>query len=158
MAKNSSPPEPLPCKQCGEIFIKIRVNHKFCSNPCRMKHKVENRKPCSAKKAKKKFEMKHRYGLTLEQHADILDQLDKKCAICRKETRLHVDHCHTTGKVRGMLCPSCNFIIGAIERARPGHFRYLGGENEYQHLIPPNTVGTGFGKSKWTYGNGRARG
>jgi len=36
------------------------------------------------------------------------------CALCQKEKDydLYVDHCHTTGKVRGLLCATCNSILG----------------------------------------------
>ena len=37
------------------------------------------------------------------------------CAVCGeppKKGRLHVDHCHETGKVRGLLCQSCNVALG----------------------------------------------
>lgn len=37
------------------------------------------------------------------------------CAICAITTSdvLHVDHCHTTGKIRGLLCHQCNVLLGA---------------------------------------------
>ena len=50
------------------------------------------------------------YGLTLEKATEIEDQ--KKCDICNEEKELHVDHCHTTNKFRGMLCNSCNNGLG----------------------------------------------
>lgn len=37
-----------------------------------------------------------------------------KCFICKREKKLHIDHCHSTGKVRGMLCVGCNTGIGAL--------------------------------------------
>ena len=47
---------------------------------------------------------------------------DKKCAICKKEIELFldrkggfIDHCHITGKVRGILCFPCNTLLGYIE-------------------------------------------
>ena len=36
------------------------------------------------------------------------------CAICRKALAVHVDHCHETGRVRGVLCFNCNSAIGKL--------------------------------------------
>ncbi len=45
----------------------------------------------------------------------LLDSHDGKCEICgTTERRLHLDHCHRTGKVRGLLCTLCNTGIGAF--------------------------------------------
>ena len=44
---------------------------------------------------------------------------DDRCAICRSSVeRLVADHCHETGKVRGLLCKECNFALGWM-RDRP---------------------------------------
>lgn len=58
---------------------------------------------------------KARYGLTPDRFLELMDQQEQKCAICGTEIteRLAcVDHCHTTGAVRGLLCRSCNFGLG----------------------------------------------
>lgn len=55
------------------------------------------------------------YGLTLEAWQDLFDKQGGLCAICRGDNdgrTLHVDHCHTTGAVRGLLCSRCNRGIG----------------------------------------------
>ncbi len=52
----------------------------------------------------------HRHGLTVEQLLAVL--APGVCAICRSPTRLHVDHDHVTGRVRGLLCASCNLGLG----------------------------------------------
>lgn len=63
---------------------------------------------------------KTRYGLTLEDVDAMFDAQGGRCAICGTEApgdrykKFHVDHCHTTGKVRGMLCGQCNRGIGAL--------------------------------------------
>ncbi|WP_329391128.1 endonuclease VII domain-containing protein [Streptomyces sp. NBC_01351] len=36
------------------------------------------------------------------------------CLICRKAPAVHVDHCHETGRVRGVLCFNCNTAIGKL--------------------------------------------
>lgn len=60
--------------------------------------------------------MFQRYGLTKEQFLELEAKQNGRCAICEKERRLVVDHCHTTGKVRGLLCTGCNTGLGHIEK------------------------------------------
>jgi hypothetical protein len=58
--------------------------------------------------------LKHRYGISREDYAALLARQGGVCAICAKppEKTLCVDHCHATGKVRGLLCRQCNFGLG----------------------------------------------
>ena len=57
-----------------------------------------------------------RYGLSEDAYADLLTQQNNRCAICSTPLvtgrHCHVDHCHTTGKVRGLLCSHCNLMLG----------------------------------------------
>lgn len=55
-----------------------------------------------------------RYGLTEEGHAHLMQMQNKQCAICKKPitVRSPVDHCHTTGRIRGLLCFKCNTGLG----------------------------------------------
>lgn len=64
--------------------------------------------------------LKRRYGLTMDQYRAILTTQDHCCAICKRHENeiilaLHVDHNHITGKVRGMLCSSCNQALGLLK-------------------------------------------
>jgi hypothetical protein len=56
------------------------------------------------------------YGITLEDKRDIWKKQDGKCAICKKkltESRdCCIDHCHVTGRIRGLLCDKCNRGLG----------------------------------------------
>lgn len=66
--------------------------------------------------------VKRNYNLNAQDYLELINIQDNKCAICYKEetyknkygdTRpLAVDHCHTTGKVRGLLCTHCNSMLG----------------------------------------------
>ena len=57
--------------------------------------------------------LKTHYNMTLEEEAELIRQQGGACAICgERPDELHVDHCHITGKVRGMLCLGCNCGIG----------------------------------------------
>ena len=61
--------------------------------------------------------LKAEYGLTLAQYEALRVGQRGKCAICGALGRLCVDHCHKTGKVRGLLCSQCNYsLVGAIEK------------------------------------------
>ena len=60
-----------------------------------------------------------RYGITIEQYDAMLTAQGGGCAVCqitpdRSPKRFHVDHCHETGRVRGILCFACNSGLGAF--------------------------------------------
>lgn len=54
------------------------------------------------------------YGLTVAEVIDLLKNQDNECAICKTDITFtfHVDHCHDSLRVRGLLCPSCNIGVG----------------------------------------------
>jgi phage gp36-like protein len=81
---------------------------------------IENRKKIGASQSKINNQLIKRYGITLEEYNSLLVSQDFCCAICRKhvstlKVRLHVDHCHTTLKVRGLLCFNCNNALGRFK-------------------------------------------
>ena len=59
-----------------------------------------------------------KYGLTKNQYEKMIKFSNNTCYICGSPPRtraLHIDHSHKTGKVRGLLCHSCNrFLIGKL--------------------------------------------
>src|SRR5438270_7081083 len=56
---------------------------------------------------KRRHHLRTYYGLTLEEYDALYAAQNGCCAMCRQPRRiLEVDHCHSTGKVRGLLCPS----------------------------------------------------
>jgi len=69
------------------------------------------------------YNMKRLYGVSIEQFNEMLANQNGVCKICgdtpkmktRQSSRLHIDHCHKTGKVRGLLCVRCNHMIGYLE-------------------------------------------
>jgi len=65
----------------------------------------------------KASKLKSLYGLSVEEHQQLLDDTNGKCPICGKdfsEARACVDHDHETGIVRGMICSNCNSAIGLL--------------------------------------------
>ena len=60
-------------------------------------------------------QLKRLYGITVEQYNEMLASQGGACATCRRAVKkFHVDHCHLTGLVRGILCPNCNHALGLI--------------------------------------------
>lgn len=56
----------------------------------------------------------HKYGITKRDYDRMFSEQDGKCALCDRSPT-HVDHCHSTGIVRGLLCTWCNSSLGRID-------------------------------------------
>jgi hypothetical protein len=70
--------------------------------------------------ADRKSHLKRKYGLTPQRHDEILEAQAGVCFLCREkpgDLPLHVDHDHTTGAVRSLLCVRCNNAIGLFQEA-----------------------------------------
>jgi Recombination endonuclease VII len=61
--------------------------------------------------------LKRRFGISAAEYDALLAQQGGACAICRRRSkyRLCVDHCHLTGRIRGLLCYSCNLALGHLK-------------------------------------------
>ena len=84
-------------------------------------------KKCSSQRAKLRYSngdsyavrLKKLYNLSVEDYEELYAQARGSCQVCGvKESdlnkRLAVDHCHATGKVRGLLCSKCNTALGQL--------------------------------------------
>jgi len=74
--------------------------------------------------------LKRTYGITLEEYQIILENQNFSCAICLEHidnvlNTLYVDHCHTTGKIRGLLCSKCNVSLGLMKENTTNIIRML---------------------------------
>jgi hypothetical protein len=68
--------------------------------------------------AKRIYNYRYRYGITVEEYERMLEAQGGGCSICRKPPKrglLHIDHDHDTGAVRELLCVDCNRKIAALE-------------------------------------------
>lgn len=79
-----------------------------------------NREKLAGRKREYDFahRLRHKYGITPEEHQTMLDKQGGVCAICKapppddRHYGLFVDHDHETGEVRGLLCLHCNTALG----------------------------------------------
>ena len=87
-------------------------------------------KPCHLARKRDEYDpvvgadrhLRSKYGITLKQYELMLDAQNGVCAICHEynvdrpgsHTRMPVDHNHTTGAVRGILCNRCNLVLGKM--------------------------------------------
>lgn len=105
------------CKSCR--VVSSRKWGKLIGNKRkRIDSQVRRKRPDYAKQ--RNWMLKHRYGTTQNDYDELLKQQNYHCAICDKDSRemtylLHVDHCHTTHKVRGLLCSPCNTFLGVLK-------------------------------------------
>ena len=127
------------CTQCladKEFFefslVKNTDRYRNRCKPCRALNAREKRKDPKQKKKNKEYKkrtyskrkvkhlaLKQRYNISIEDFDKILERQNGVCAICFQEEgfknrSLAVDHCHTTGKIRGLLCGNCNQGIGNL--------------------------------------------
>lgn len=108
-----------------------------CLRKYRKKRMLNNPKPFVRRNAKRREQykdpkerqrqrnamMKSRYGLTGRQYNALLKKQGGVCAICGNKSNhktqkyLHIDHNHSTGIVRGLLCIRCNTVIGSCKES-----------------------------------------
>lgn len=64
-----------------------------------------------------KTKLKLYYNLSYFEYKELLEKQNSTCAICNKVDKLVVDHCHSTLKVRGLLCNNCNLGLGQFKES-----------------------------------------
>ena len=93
----------------------------ICKDKYIFKNRYSNKKPWCNSCVQYNRQIKHRYGISIIEYMKILQSQNNCCAICKveqsgyKNKRLSVDHCHQTGRVRGLLCDYCNNAIGKFK-------------------------------------------
>lgn len=98
-----------PCQGCDGRKGKKYAAKKYCGS-CAIQVRIANKAAAHA------AAVERTYGITGEDYEALLAFQGGKCALCQRATgkskRLAVDHDHKTGEVRGLLCGTCNKILG----------------------------------------------
>lgn len=118
------------CRKCGETLPidrysfrkdtgKYRTECKACRSAYNLKlYHTNDKQKENHRKASWKHQIKKNYGLTPDAYYEMLESQEGCCKICNTHIDninkhvLYVDHCHNTGKVRGLLCQQCNSGLG----------------------------------------------
>jgi hypothetical protein len=114
------------CKKCGEEkpLGQFRLNASSSARPFRegvckacvaAAKKLRWATDPGFKERQKTAQRKMVYGITQDRYQKFLQAQEGRCEICQKIPKVFcVDHCHTTGKIRGLLCKPCNMFLGRI--------------------------------------------
>lgn len=110
------------CKVCGvekniSDFYTGRRDCKDCKNAAARKKYIDDPQTTQRNLIRMRERAKERrYGITQEQFEQMLIDQNNKCNICSIEFKgtkyTHIDHCHDTNRVRGLLCNDCNLALG----------------------------------------------
>lgn len=73
--------------------------------------------PAKAARIARNSALKAKFGITIDEYDAMFKAQRGRCAICGEKygKTLHVDHCHRTNVVRGLLCQKCNMAIGLLQ-------------------------------------------
>lgn len=100
-----------PCRNCAEVFEPKAPSELYCTDLC---------KDIGITNAY----LKRNYKIDYNFYLKLLEVQEELCAICKEpgfcmtghhKMKLVVDHCHTTGQVRGLLCHNCNRALGLLK-------------------------------------------
>ncbi|WP_399495315.1 endonuclease VII domain-containing protein [Streptomyces sp. P9(2023)] len=123
------------CRRCGEIkphseWDRNKTASDGLSTRCKACRAIEGRAG----------HLKRSYGITEAERDEMIKEQVGVCCICLAAPAEHVDHCHETGRVRGVLCFSCNAALGQF-KDRPDAMRraaaYVEGHAWKPTLVAP---------------------
>jgi hypothetical protein len=115
----------IKCKNTFDFSYFYKRNNHYVTyssacKECVKAERKENHKPLD----KKNYDLIRAYNITINDFKKMFDEQEGKCKICSKSIKFMsedktksacVDHCHTTNKVRGLLCHSCNRALGLFQ-------------------------------------------
>lgn len=108
----SSPVLKSFCKECMREYQ--REKYQLLNTTEKRKRREKN--PCNTFEWRQQYRLKNRFGLTTEEFSAMVLEQNNKCKICECEMDTpQIDHNHTTGKVRSLLCRPCNTSLGLVK-------------------------------------------
>ena len=98
-----------------------KEGYAYSCKDCMNKRDAEYRKTEKYRRKVRRNKWKQQgINITYEQYEEMVESQNGRCAICKTDVNQFdkgfcVDHCHDTGKIRGLLCTSCNMGIGNLK-------------------------------------------
>ena len=108
------------CRKCGAVLRSAnnaRWMGRLCGDCYRASRRLGNRSPNRMASTRRVLWRSKGIEMTHERYEELRTVQGGACALCGKKEgngRLQVDHDHKSGRVRGLLCPSCNRALGAF--------------------------------------------
>ncbi|HEY9181280.1 MAG TPA: endonuclease domain-containing protein [Candidatus Baltobacteraceae bacterium] len=123
--------EPI-CPRCETPKKQLRSGILRCPNCTRKWNREYYHKSAQRREKQRRWTIERKYGISMDRVEILFQQQRESCAICRKHWTacekskhsrydavflqyLYVDHCHASGKVRGLLCNKCNSAIAMFD-------------------------------------------
>jgi hypothetical protein len=108
------------CKSCRNTKSKEyhSTNRESISTRKRRNWEKSYRNSPEGKRKMREWVLQTKFKITLVEYSRMLDQQEGKCQICGTPPggkSLAVDHCHSTGAIRGLLCSKCNTGLGMFK-------------------------------------------
>lgn len=114
------------CKDCNieltefnKVYLALRQKNrcKTCYNEHQKIWRINN--PSSRSRTTRQNKIVSKYGITLQKFDEMARSQGGVCAACRSPNNIEgreltVDHDHITGEIRGLLCHSCNLVLGLV--------------------------------------------
>lgn len=109
------------CKACDKLITQQPENRRrACERSKRWSQRLKETDPEKYTLRNRKQNLYRTHKLRLEDYNRLLLKQNSVCAICQEPPivgrgqRLHVDHNHSTGEIRGLLCHGCNVALGSF--------------------------------------------
>lgn len=103
------------CETCYNRWL-YKNSHRNRSTKLRNAKSWRSKNIERVRAGQRRNHLKGRYGLTEKQYQQMMRRQKGRCAICEQPgMKLHIDHDHDTGKVRGLLCLPCNGKLAWLE-------------------------------------------
>ncbi len=117
--QRNNPRDTRACGTCGADITLKRRGSTYCSSKCAQRARVADGR--ITPELRRRRRLLADYGITAEDYDARVAAQGGGCAICGDDGStsrgglLHVDHCHGSGAVRGLLCESCNLALGKFK-------------------------------------------